>query len=363
MFAGNGIEREVQFAGVLPEIALTLDPSSRTEVLRMVDLGKREQRLTQIHGPQTTAALHIDMYSMKLFSKDKRQEPLLRIPIHQVAAVSYIKEDDQHILAIKFGEVTKTQSADETTTCSLAIAYCDSRLIAEEICSYVDLCFQSIYTDATMNFFDRSLIEGTQASARKDNTYSNLSNNDMLMTNFSHLSKENGSLGFLSHSSLSLGNTGTASSASALSHLTRQNSETEISPAANELILDYMNKLYTKLSASELQEFALLVKAWHTNMTFPDFCQRVLDLYGSDRRHLLVGMRPFIPAKDSMYFERFLQLSGFVEDDSDANAQSWTIGPQRHHRGSCGSLTDSFEMIDRPMIDEELGSNTSIEMS
>lgn len=46
------------------------------------------------------------------------------------------------------------------------------KLIAEEICSYVDLCFQSIYTDATMNFFDRSLIEGTQASARKDNAYS-----------------------------------------------------------------------------------------------------------------------------------------------------------------------------------------------
>lgn len=49
---------------------------------------------------------------------------------------------------------------------------CCYKLIAEEICSYVDLCFQSIYTDATMNFFDRSLIEGTQASARKDNAYS-----------------------------------------------------------------------------------------------------------------------------------------------------------------------------------------------
>lgn len=256
--------------------------------------------------------------------------------------------------------MTKALSADETTTCSLAIAYCDTRLIAEEICSYVDLCFQSVYTDATMNFFDRSLIEGTQASAHKDNAGTNISNNDMLMTNFSHLSQEHGSLGFLSHSSLSLGNTGTASS---LSHLTRQSSETEISPAANQLILDYMNKLYTKLSASELQEFALLVKAWHTNMTFPDFCQRVLDLYGPDRRHLLVGMRPFIPAKDSMYFERFLQLTGFVEEDSGANAQSWTVGSQRHRRGSCSSLTDSFEMIDRPSIDEELGSNTSIEMS
>lgn len=38
-------------------------------------------------------------------------------------------------------------------------------------------------------------------------------------------------------------------------------------------------------------------------------------------------MRPFIPAKDSMYFERFLQLSGFVEDDSDANAQRYITFP------------------------------------
>lgn len=36
------------------------------------------------------------------------KEPLLRIPIHQVAAVSYIKEDDQHILAIKFGKCVNT---------------------------------------------------------------------------------------------------------------------------------------------------------------------------------------------------------------------------------------------------------------
>lgn len=39
----------------------------------LCDNFQREQRLIQIHGPQTTAALHVDMYSMKLFSKDKRQ--------------------------------------------------------------------------------------------------------------------------------------------------------------------------------------------------------------------------------------------------------------------------------------------------
>ncbi len=32
------------------------------------------------------------------------QDLLLRIPIHEIAAICYIRDDDQHILGIKFGK-------------------------------------------------------------------------------------------------------------------------------------------------------------------------------------------------------------------------------------------------------------------
>ncbi len=33
----------------------------------------------------------------------------------------------------------------------------------------------------------------------------------------------------------------------------------------------------------------MLVKAWHTTMSFQDFCDNVFELYGPDRKHLLLG--------------------------------------------------------------------------
>ena len=37
----------------------------------------------------------------------------------------------------------------------------------------------------------------------------------------------------------------------------------------------------------------MLVKAWHTNLPFPEFCNKVRDLYGPDRKHLLAGRQLF----------------------------------------------------------------------
>jgi len=48
-------------------------------------------------------------------------------------------------------------------------------------------------------------------------------------------------------------------------------------------------QLYNKLNAEELQRFALLVKSWHSELSFPDFINSVLELYGPERQHLLVG--------------------------------------------------------------------------
>jgi hypothetical protein len=179
----------------------------------------------------------------------------------------------------------------------------------------VDQCFQSVYTDATMHYFDRSLREsahtsGTPGVASVDYSFTDksASSTPNVGTRVPH-HEPPATLGFLSHSSLDLGTLSSATSRS-LSRATARGSDVELSAAANQLILDYMKKLYNKLNPEELQRFALLVKAWHTDLSFPDFCSGVLELYGPDRKYLLVGMQPFIPAKDLAYFEQFIEHIG-----------------------------------------------------
>ena len=48
-------------------------------------------------------------------------------------------------------------------------------------------------------------------------------------------------------------------------------------------------QLFDKLNADELRRFAFLVKAWHSSMPFKEFCDKVLDLYGPERKYLLEG--------------------------------------------------------------------------
>lgn len=48
-------------------------------------------------------------------------------------------------------------------------------------------------------------------------------------------------------------------------------------------------QLHTKLTADELKQFALLLKARHTNLPFSEFCDKVLTLFGPSRKHLMAG--------------------------------------------------------------------------
>lgn len=97
-------------------------------------------------------------------------------------------------------------------------------------------------------------------------------------------------------------------------------------------------QLYVHLNADELKCFAILLKRWTSeNLPFPEFLQKVLELYGPERKHLLaslchesastfsfvfsfsnssiiLGMRPFVTELDVHYFDTFLELSGITEN-------------------------------------------------
>lgn len=82
----------------------------------------------------------------------------------------------------------------------------------------------------------------------------------------------------------------------------------------------------------ELQQFAVLLREYRLGSNIDHFCSELLQLYGDNRKFLLLGMRPFIPDKDVGAFESFLESIGIREG---------------------GILTDSFGRIKRSM------SNTS----
>lgn len=108
-----------------------LNPSSRTEVLQLIDnarvsrrgLGLFEtgghpwrrprerdshscrQKAHQLAGQLTSeqdAVVSLSAYNVKLVWRDG-EDIILRVPIHDIAAVSYIRDDSLHLVVIKTG--------------------------------------------------------------------------------------------------------------------------------------------------------------------------------------------------------------------------------------------------------------------
>lgn len=69
-------------------------------------------------------------------------------------------------------------------------------------------------------------------------------------------------------------------------------------------------QLRTKLSSQEIQQFAALLHEYRDGASVHEFCINLRQLYGDSRKFLLLGLRPFIPEKDSQHFENFLETIG-----------------------------------------------------
>ncbi|TNM86574.1 hypothetical protein fugu_006804 [Takifugu bimaculatus] len=72
----------------------------------------------------------------------------------------------------------------------------------------------------------------------------------------------------------------------------------------------------------------VLLREYRLGSNIEPFCCELLQLYGDQRKFLLLGMRPFIPDKDVGVFESFMESIGIREG---------------------GILTDSFGRIKRSM--------------
>uniref|UniRef100_A0A8C6WFU0 CCM2 like scaffold protein n=1 Tax=Neogobius melanostomus TaxID=47308 RepID=A0A8C6WFU0_9GOBI len=217
--------------------------------------------------------------------------------------------------------------------CNLVILAVENRDAAEEYCSLICQMFQIIYGHRTIECVDRAGFHHTMPDRywlqRSDSCLTDMSYS--YDPEFSCCSSYDGS-----QDAFELYYSETYSESSSLSLQESQRSaasagEADSSPAL-QLMHEYMTTLRSKLSAGELQQFAVLLREYRLASNIQHFCSQLLQLYGDNRKFLLLGMRPFIPDKDVGVFESFLESIGIREG---------------------GILTDSFGRIKRSM------SNTS----
>ncbi|GFN76063.1 cerebral cavernous malformations protein 2 homolog [Plakobranchus ocellatus] len=98
------VSKPIQFAGEIEGVSPDLDITNRTDVLRIIDKGKKQGAIpVHVEPHERMAILSLSVFDIKI-STLSGQELLLRIPMHEIAAICFIKDDQQHILAIKFGE-------------------------------------------------------------------------------------------------------------------------------------------------------------------------------------------------------------------------------------------------------------------
>ncbi|XP_059836652.1 cerebral cavernous malformations 2 protein-like isoform X1 [Hypanus sabinus] len=348
------LEKEVKFLGHLTWVSCSLNPASRAEILQLLDTARQQKQLPLQTTSEQDTILSLSARCLLLTWRDN-EELILRIPTHEIAAVSYVRDDALHLLILKTGlgvaavaasgslerrqttgALLDTQEAvpSSETYCNLVILAVDSRDSAEEYCALICQVFRIIYGDQTIDCVDRA---GNNYTSTPDRRWLMERSNSRQTAetygyeaDFSCCSSFDGSQD--TFDPYCCGSYSSSCRESQFSQGT-VGSESDQSNTGADLLQDYMTTLRTKLTPQEIQQFALLLREYRLGASVEDYCAELLQLYGEKRKFLLLGMRAFIPDQDASYFEGFLESIG-INDGR-------------------GILTDSFGRIKRSM------SNTS----
>ncbi|XP_076974660.1 cerebral cavernous malformations 2 protein isoform X2 [Tamandua tetradactyla] len=320
------IEKEVKYLGQLTSIPGYLNPSSRTEILHFIDNAKRAHQLPGHLTQEHDAVISLSAYNVKLAWRDG-EDIILRVPVHDIAAVSYVRDDASHLVVLKTAQdpgISPSQSLCAESSkgltsgslsesgvvpieaCCLVILATENKGAAEELCSLLSQVFQTVYTESTIDFLDRAIFDGASTPTHHLSLHSDDSSTkvDIKETYEAEAST------FSFPDSAGTGAISPLSFCMQPSPTTKTASEGELSTSATELLQDYMLTLRTKLSSQEIQQFAMLLHEYRTGASIHEFCINLRQLYGDSRKFLLLGLRPFIPEKDSQHFENFLETIG-----------------------------------------------------
>ncbi|XP_066847169.1 cerebral cavernous malformations 2 protein isoform X1 [Anser cygnoides] len=320
------IEKEVKYLGQLTSIPGYLNPSSRTEILHLIDNAKRAHQLPGQLTPEHDAVISLSAYNIKLVWRDG-EDLILRVPIHDIASVSYIRDDSAHLVVLKTAQdpgISPSQSLCAESSkaltsgslsesgvvpveaCCLVVLATENKVTAEELCSLLSQVFQIVYTESTIDFLDRAIFDGASTPTRHMSLHSDDSSTKVDVKE--PYETEASTVSF--PEALEAGDNSPSSFLPQQSPHIKTVSESELSTTATELLQDYMMTLRTKLSSQEIQQFAMLLHEYRNGASIHEFCINLKQLYGDSRKFLLLGLRPFIPEKDSQHFENFLETIG-----------------------------------------------------
>uniref|UniRef100_A0A452FD88 CCM2 scaffold protein n=1 Tax=Capra hircus TaxID=9925 RepID=A0A452FD88_CAPHI len=319
------IEKEVKYLGQLTSIPGYLNPSSRTEILHFIDNAKRAHQLPGHLTQEHDAVISLSAYNVKLAWRDG-EDTILRVPIHDIAAVSYVRDDASHLVVLKTAQdpgISPSQSlcaessrglttgslsesgVGPVEACCLVILAAESKVAAEELCSLLGQVFQIVYTESTIDFLDRAIFDGASTPTHHLSLHSDDSSTKVDMKE--PYETEASTLCWC-------GDLGAGVGFPSLLLALQQGSswvwagwrQCQSPPRAGPL----SRQLRTKLSSQEIQQFAALLHEYRDGASVHEFCINLRQLYGDSRKFLLLGLRPFIPEKDSQHFENFLETIG-----------------------------------------------------
>ncbi|KAI7794408.1 putative cerebral cavernous malformations 2 protein-like, partial [Triplophysa rosa] len=96
------VEKEVKFLGHLTWVSCSLNPSSRDELLQLLDTARKLRVLPMKTSVEQDCILSLSARCLLLTWRDN-EKLLLRIPTHEIAAASYLRDDALHLVVLKTG--------------------------------------------------------------------------------------------------------------------------------------------------------------------------------------------------------------------------------------------------------------------
>uniref|UniRef100_G3U3S8 CCM2 like scaffold protein n=1 Tax=Loxodonta africana TaxID=9785 RepID=G3U3S8_LOXAF len=344
------LEKEVKFLGHLTWVTSSLNPSSRDELLQLLDTARQLKELPLKTTAEQDSILSLSARCLLLTWRDN-EELILRIPTHEIAAASYLQDDALHLLVLKTGSKPggswerrqaggggsgswerrhpglnplDPQDPSPDAYCNLVILAVANRDAAEESCALICQVLQIIYGDQSIECVDRAGYHYMSTPERPWLCSRSLQGCLVnILSSFSFTK-----FVFVLPQTHKIYKTPSTVPCRTLGPHGSHCSSSDHSGLGLEQLQDYMVTLRSKLGPPEIQQFALLLREYRLGLSIQDYCTGLLKLYGDQRKFLLLGMRPFIPDQDIGYFEGFLEGVGIREG---------------------GILTDSFGRIKRSM--------------
>uniref|UniRef100_A0A2K6UW50 Uncharacterized protein n=1 Tax=Saimiri boliviensis boliviensis TaxID=39432 RepID=A0A2K6UW50_SAIBB len=157
------LEKEVKFLGHLTWVTSSLNPSSRDELLQLLDTARQLKELPLKTTAEQDSILSLSARCLLLTWRDN-EELILRIPTHEIAAASYLQDDALHLLVLKTPLDPQDPSPD--AYCNLVILAVANRDAAEESCALICQVFQIIYGDQSIECVDRAGYHYTSTPER-----------------------------------------------------------------------------------------------------------------------------------------------------------------------------------------------------